>query len=261
MTPDQLQRLLVEYDDVTSDVLAASSATFESNLERWFEWLESVPVIAKLIGTLESLVDFPAWLKTGEATMGSFIGSGQLRWPKGIQRLAMQLSLFKAISTGSYSYIDLHTTFFGGSNYYDDMISDVTRQIFEPMSRDLRHELTKTFAIGTGEVDLMAIPASDRIVRLDHNNMDYRIATEDLERLENVVSGSNDYADIDDKEQRIAELGAMRRLLRSARVRADVFITVFYHGLQHFAKTFYDKAIGLLALGILALLGRLTGLW
>lgn len=261
MTPDRLEQLFGEYDDMTSDVRAATSATFESNLERWFEWLESVSVIAKMIRDLESLVDFPAWRKVGEATMGSFIGSGQLRWPKGPQRLAMQVALFRAMADGSYSYTDLHHTFFGGSTHYNDMISDVTGQVFDPMSRDLRRHLVSTFEARTAEPDLMTVPASDRTVRLDHNDPDYAAASRDLEKLEDAVRGSNDYADSDDKEQRVAEIGAMRRLLTSARVRTDVLIALIYRGLQHFAKTFVDKVIGVLAIGLLGLLARLTGFW
>jgi hypothetical protein len=226
VTPGRLEQLFGEYDDVTSDVRGATSATFESNLERWFEWLESVPLIAKMVRDLESLVDFPAWRKAGEATMGSFVGSGQLRWPKGPQRLAMQVALFRTMAEGTYSYIDLHHTFFGGSTHYDDMISDVTGQVFDPMSRDLRRHLVSIFEARTAEPDPMAVPASDRTVRLDHNDPDYATAICDLEKLENAVRGSNDYADSDDKEQRIAEIGAMRRLLTSARIRTDVFIAL-----------------------------------
>ena len=47
----------------------------------------------------------------------------------------------------------------------------------------------------------------------------------------------------------------------ATRVRADALVVLVKKGLEHFVKTFAGKVIGALALGLLGLLGRVTGFW
>ena len=49
-------------------------------------------------------------------------------------------------------------------------------------------------------------------------------------------------------------------MLTATRVRADALVVLVGKGLER-VKTFADKVIGALALGLLGLLGRLTGFW
>ena len=50
-----------------------------------------------------------------------------------------------------------------------------------------------------------AVPAADRVVRLDHNAAPYRDAVvEALENLEKALQQANDYPDAEDKDQKIA---------------------------------------------------------
>lgn len=261
MTQEELDALLSEYDDVTNDVRFANRSTFQTNLDRWFEWGEELPRVSKVTSDLEAQVDLDAWLQAGKATMSSMVGSGQLSWPRGAQRTAMQLALFRYFANNPDTYSGFYQIFMGGSTYYDDMLREILDQIFAPMSRDLRRIFTNSFIITGGNSDLFAVPASDRTVRLDHNDPDYKAMTRDFENLEDALRGNNDYSDMNDKEQRIAEVGAMRRLLLSVRVRTDTLISLVYRGLRHFAKSFADKVIGALAVRLLALLGHLTGLW
>jgi len=98
-------------------------------------------------------------------------------------------------------------------------------------------------------------------VSFDHNSPDYLETVRALENLEQAVQQSNDYPDQEDKEQRLAELSAGRRTMQAVRARAEVIITLLYRSVLYLAKKFADTAIGLLAVGTIALLGRLTGLW
>ena len=54
---------------------------------------------------------------------------------------------------------------------------------------------------------------------MDHNRQSYREAVEAVDRLEELISKTNDYDDPDDKEQKITELAAGRTLLKAIRVR------------------------------------------
>jgi hypothetical protein len=251
---------LGDYDHVTADILNSKSATFETNLDRWFEHLSESLTVDRIVRDLESTVDFEKWRKEREATAGSFVGGGRLAWPTGTQRIAMQLAVFRAMSDKKYSYSDFDHTFFGNTRY-DDMVFEITRQVFNPMSRDLRKYLVKV-ARAPADQPSTDVPASDRTVRLDHNNPKYQTIRSDLEKLRNDLRGVNDYPDETDKQQRVAEIEAAQTLLSAPRARVDALISVVYRGLKYIAKKFADTTIGLLATGLLTLIGAwLAGLW
>lgn len=90
------------------------------------------------------------------------------------------------------------------------------------------------------------VPASDRVVGLDHNSADYLTAVAAVDKLIVVVRESNFYreADPEDHERRLAELEAGRRLfgarwLSLAAVKATLIGTVTY-----LAAKFADALIG-----------------
>ena len=111
------------------------------------------------------------------------------------------------------------------------------------------------------EPELTVIPAADRVVRIDHNSLEYTTAISELDRLRDQLRGWNEYPDSEDKEQRLAELQSTKDLLGAVRVRADAIRAVAFGVLSYIGKKFADVAIGAIALGLLALIGRMTGLW
>jgi hypothetical protein len=264
MNATEIELFLDEYGDATNDVASSSSATIDTNLDRWFDVLNDSPEVSKIIADLESRVNFSDWYEK-EAARNTGMG-GDLRWPSGKEnRIAMQVLAFRAMRAEKPDLLNFHHQFMNSSSHQmDTIVYEVVSQIFNPMARDLQKYLVTALAKPTADPPSQgqdfSVPASDRAVPLDHNNPDYVIATRDLEIFEEAVRGSNDL-EIDDKEQRLAELGAMRLLLHATKARADVLISLVHKGLLYFAKTFADKAVGALALGLIALLGRLTGLW
>jgi hypothetical protein len=156
-------------------------------------------------------------------------------------------------------FVGFYMYFFGGSTRYDHMIQEIVAQIFDPMARDLRAYLYRR--ISAVADDLSEAPASDRTVPLTHNSPEYIEAIESLKKLESTVAVTNDYEDFNDKEQRMAELSAGRRLLEAPQVRADALKAVLYKGLLYLAKKFADHAIGIGATATIAAIGRLIGVW
>jgi hypothetical protein len=104
------------------------------------------------------------------------------------------------------------------------------------------------------------IPASDRVVTLDHNSPDYKSLVTSLEKLETALQTTNDFPEDSDKEQRIAELSAGRRLLQSLRVHAGAAMAVLGNVLTFCIKSFAGHEIGNLAAPALNLLRNLLGL-
>jgi hypothetical protein len=148
-------------------------------------------------------------------------------------------------------------------------VSQLSQQLFIPTARLLRRHLERVeTAVPGPDITPLFVPASDRTapasdrtVTLDHNTPDYAETVHSLEKVEHAIQEANDYDDPDDKEQRIAELSAGRRLLQATRARADALIALLYRGLLYLAKRFAEVAIGAAATAALALLGKLTGLW
>ncbi|MEH2481887.1 histidinol-phosphate/aromatic aminotransferase/cobyric acid decarboxylase-like protein [Nitrobacteraceae bacterium AZCC 2146] len=118
------------------------------------------------------------------------------------------------------------------------------------------HKLLRSRRIRLG---LRGICSSDRVVRLDHNSPKYAEAKQALETLEKLLQETNDYPDPEDKEQKIAEISAARRLLQAVRVRVKAIVAVVGAALLYLASAFMTSGIGTAAKiaweHILALLG------
>jgi len=110
-------------------------------------------------------------------------------------------------------------------------------------------------------IPLVTVPASDRIVPLDHNSSEYTEATRTLDkvieefrkdhRLDNELGP--------EKPALLKTLEAGRRLLDDTKIKADIAITLLVEPLKLVAKRYESELVGALAAGavtiILALLG------
>jgi histidinol-phosphate/aromatic aminotransferase/cobyric acid decarboxylase-like protein len=132
----------------------------------------------------------------------------------------------------------------------NDNAHSVIEQVFKPMARELRRYL---------EQEVSKVPAADRVVRLDHNSAPYRDAIDALEKLEKVLREANDYPDGEDKDQRIAEVSATRRLLQSVRVRVTAVVAVIGSGLTYLATHFVGTAIDTASHSVIEQLTALFG--
>ena len=174
------------------------------------------------------------------------VGSADLTWPSGkINRLAMQLALFRAIKDRKINAIVFHHFFFGGTNRLDEMIQDITTQIFSPMSGDLRRFLIQKNELKEQNSD--AVPASVRTVKLDHNQPDYNATMQSVGALEVAIREANDYDDLEDKDQRLAEISAGQQLLQASRVRIIALGSTLGAALKWLIEKFAGSIIGQIA--------------
>jgi hypothetical protein len=107
-----------------------------------------------------------------------------------------------------------------------------------------------------------AVPASDRIVRLDHNSPAYLEADSKLSAMVAAVRANNEYAvtEPEDYEQTLAELESGQRLLKAPQVRLNAISTVLIDSLKKLAAKFGDAMLGALATVALAALAAYLGL-
>src|SRR5207253_551099 len=134
------------------------------------------------------------------------------------ERLGIQLSFFRSIAERKIDSAEFGFHFFRRQgDDFDAVVMNINNQVFFSLARDLRRHIVR---VATPVADPQAeVPASDRIVRLDHNSRSYQDTIDAVDRLEELVRKANDYDDIEDKNQKLAELSVGRRILQSIRVR------------------------------------------
>jgi hypothetical protein len=237
------------YDDLTQEVMRSHVQFLADHLANWFRTLDTTSNVAPLIEELQSGLDFHEWSKKQEASARS---GGTLTWPGGPEKqLGMKLLLFRSAAEAgkgdliaSFGYMYIPSSDTNISNAAHRFIE----QVFGPMARELRRYL---------EQKASAVPAADRVVSLDHNSKGYSETIEAADELEKVIREANDFPDQEEKEQRIAEVSAVRRLLQAVRVRVEPIIALL-KPLADQAKTkLRDNLVGIAISKFLALLGAL----
>lgn len=248
-----------EYQDLASDVSNANSTTYEQKLADFIELVERSPWSRETVNKLGQGFDFASWYGESKDTRGSIAGSGEVDWSRDrTARLNQQLALFRHFVEKPGAFADFSINFMYVGSRYDDMVYEINRQIFDPFSRNLLKHLRKHSPLETKSA---FAPASDRIVTIDHNAPAYAELASNLDIVEKAATTSNELAveQPAERDRVIAELGAGRRLLASARARVDALITLLIPALKWLGGQIRDAsvqlAIGAAITALLALVG------
>jgi hypothetical protein len=256
---NEIEELLTEYDELVNDVAGSKHQFFQGNLKRWLDFLDRAsPFVGPILQQLESAVDFTIWFAPYRTVaMGG--GSKNIEWPEERRkRLGIQLLRFQRMASGDVEAGFFALTLLQSGRNVNDGVSDIIGQIFIPMSRELRRYLKE--AADHQDSTPLYVPASDRVVTLNHNSEIYIKTLEGLGQLEEAVQQANDYPDLEDKEQKLAELAAGQRLLRSIRVRIAAVVTVLSAPLMWLIEKFAGGLIGQVAAAAWQGLKTLLGL-
>lgn len=235
------------YDELTDLVMGATHHYLPGHLQSWFENLDTTPVVTAIVAYLEAKVDFDSWYREQkDQAKSAGIGGGRLVFSKDKDReLGMKLQLFRKIASGSIEAYQIGYSFLPSSG--GDAVThtnNVKDQFFLPLARELRRSLLRQIE-GTRrqETATTSIPAADRVVRIDHNSTEYRQTVEALDRLEHTLRTANDFDDVEEKEQRIAEVQASKTLLQAVRVRAQALIELLRPLVAQFGNKLKDNLI------------------
>jgi hypothetical protein len=224
------------YDDLTGEVMRSHVQFLADHLSNWFRTLDTTSEVAPIIQKLQSKIDFEPWKKELEVSVRL---NRSLSWPKEPdERLATQLLLFRSAAEGGNGGVIAGYGWRFIPSQDPDINNSARRfidQVFRPMAAELRRYL---------ERQLAAVPAADRVVSLDHNSAQYIAVLISLEKLEHALTAANDYPDTEDKEQKIAEVSAARRLFQAARVRVAAVGSLLATGLLYLATTFANTGVG-----------------
>jgi|HubBroStandDraft_5_1064220.scaffolds.fasta_scaffold60684_2 hypothetical protein len=256
-----LEEFWDEYDLLADNAASASYKLIPNALKRWLSLLDGELIVSNEIAPLESSADFEKWLADCEATQGSMLGSAILAFPiKKEEWLGSHLFLIRKAAADESIAIDIGHTFLTTENGFDAMVREFQYQVFSPLRVELRRYLERKLAsIQAPAQNTNTVPASDRVVRLDHNSNTYTEAIQALNRVRDAVAESNEYADQDDKGQRVAELDASLVLLDSPQVRVSVVQTLVIRCLKYLGDKFVEGIVAVLVSAAIAALAAIFG--
>jgi hypothetical protein len=243
------------YDELTQEVQRAMNALVPDRLQEWFAHLDGEPETADAIAKLQSGQNFSHWFAMQGRSPQP--GAPKFDWPRENEgRLGMQLLLFRSIARGDINASALGKMYLPGSGQnINDNAKAFMDQYFRPMSRELIRYLRRM-----GESDAeTSVPASDRVVSLDHNSPAYKETVEALEYLKQTLDQANDYEDVEEKSQRLAEVSAVRRLLEALRVRIEPVVALLRPLAEQIKTKLKDTLVGMAVSKVIALLGALLG--
>lgn len=238
-----IEEFLEEYDDFTEQVRSSSMSLFQSRLALWINLVKNDdPDIAAHF----------KWLMEREGKHYSFDAvfmknSGAIDLPTNkLDRLSANINLFMKFNNGLldpmvFSYV------MTGERNANTALSRMLNVLFDPFTSEFRRYIRQNFdePVPDAELEIITpeeVPASDRIVSLDHNQA-YYVADEALANIEKKLLQNNE-ASPEDKERVIAEISAARRLMQASSIRVKALITLLSGALVWVMSQFAETAVG-----------------
>ena len=246
MKEEDRRAYLGSYDFLVVDLRGANGADLPRVLGRWLAYVDGNPEAAKTLAILEARADMAAWFAALESATGPVTGSGSfgavdLPWSFDPETyLAERIGLLRRFARGELAPHDFGVRFMyehGGRNSADAVAQRIVGKIAEPAFHELRELL---------RVRLADAPASDRIVRLDHNSAAYVDAIAKIDEVAEAVRGSNSL-DPEERGRLVAELDAGRQLFTAPRVRLAAIRVVLFGALVALSVIVPDFGVSLLA--------------
>lgn len=251
------QAFVQDYYDLPADGSRAGHQSFTQRLHQWLAHVDDEPAAASVIRTLAPNFDFPAWYAS-TAAHARLKGSDAFGWPiNRREKLGQVLALFRHFADKPDEILQFALTFYHASPKLDDNLRVVNQDLFDPMARDLIKEIERADAAAA---PIVAAPASDRIVRLDDNYAASQELQAQLFTIESALEQSNELAaNLEERDQALAELRAGRTLMQATRVRVAAIAETLMPALKWIGEKAAGTLIGTAIVAIIAAVGKLFG--
>ena len=107
----------------------------------------------------------------------------------------------------------------------------------------------------------ISVPASDRIVKINHNSPEFKQALQDIDALEETVRTNNTISinQFEEQDALLAELQAIKKIIKSNYVRTPTLEILATGTLIYLAEKFADEPIKVMAKALWKLLSTLFG--
>jgi hypothetical protein len=246
MIDDECRFFLEELSELEMMATNADHQGIQSFLQRWFYTIERAPDnILAIVGEIRATTSLQA-VNENMVRIQNGIGNNQFVWPLSREeRLGGQHFFLEAASNENFEFTDFLVRFYrvqhGDLNDSSDQF--VTR-FFSTYARELTRYLEMRL---NGD----PVPASDRIVAIDHNSKEFSAIEVGLEEVETALAASNS---IKDKELIQAELAAGRKIIEAPLARVTWVRKLLVDPLVHISKIGRDTALSIVATTLIALI-------
>ena len=243
----KLERFFEEYAEIGSRVVSARARNFVSTLRRWFACLDEAPeIIQSEVRRLEAL---QTWDEVASEVLNpsqGMLGSGQLNWHADKdRRLGEQLLLLRRLASEEINAVNFALEYFyAGDNQFDAMVGEMSLNLFDPHAEEFRRRLED--AVDASLEDDMVVPASDRVVSLNHNEQSFKNAVHAVELTLDKVKMSNSI-ESDDKTRITLELSAGLDLVQAPKTRVEAARVLLLGALCWLAMEFGSVVVGQMA--------------
>ncbi|TPJ77182.1 MULTISPECIES: hypothetical protein [unclassified Mesorhizobium] len=239
---DEFQEFLDEYDDLAQRLIGSRYQEFPAVAQRFLQLLQRAPEpSASRLTWLRGLMPIERVEAEVLKEPTGMVGSGRMVWPKDFeQALSGQLNLLASFTGDeNAAWQFAHNYFYSRSNNINDTLHEMTEHLYDPMIRDLRRYLQRN---KDKPIDVTQVPASDRIVHLDHNKPEYTATLEAIEAAHDAALASNEI-DPDDRDRVKFELDAGILLIKASSVRLAAIEAVLIHALKWLVAGFAGNAL------------------
>jgi hypothetical protein len=246
---------LQDFEDRLDDIRRADWRQFALALSDLLLLIDTSVQSASVVRPLGARVDFDAWYADCKTTVGGMVGSGRLNWsPDRTDRLAEQLGLVRLLSSSENEMADFSGSFsWAGANLNDNK-RKIVDELIEPFARDLLRYIDRS------RRSAPTIPASDRVVPVNHNSPEVQELEGRLGELETAMESSNSLRQEAEFDRNLAELSAGRRLLEADSVRPSALGLVLGPALKWLGDHVAGTAISMIVTAIVVLLAAHFGI-
>lgn len=257
------EQFLKEYDKITKSVTQNNKVNFQVKFLKWFDYLQySNIVLVKFI--IDELMKYSDCFNFSKLAREDLKSSDPF-----MEEKLEALRLLDKIRRKPYFIGDFLLLKFTYYNFQEKL--DISNGIvdiyyvtkFENVSQNLREVFEKSLSITARDPTIdrdeqREIPASDRIVKINHNAPEYQEFMDDLKTLGENIRDSNSIGEVE-KDRLQAELRAGTNILEGKTARLQAITAVLFPVLTYIVMQFVDTAAGQLAAHLLTLLRQFIG--
>lgn len=252
MPNDECRLFLEELEDIERLTISATYEDIPGILRRWFYTLDRSPeLISRIVDGLEGESNLQR-VNDENVVIQQGMGNNKFNWPLGKEeRLGAQLLFLRSASQPDFEFIGFLTNFYYDSHgNLNDASYNFTNRLFEPHVREFIRYVEM-------RLDGEAIPASDRIVTIDHNSKDFVKIRHDFDAVVTAVAQSNS---LENREMIQAELAAGKTVLEAPKARRSIVKTVVIAPLKFLSKAVANTTLSVLITALLAAIAAFFGI-